>query len=230
MRLSDFNFENHSSNDFWKNHSPEGGFSIMTMNAEIYYMVKSQGDWGDIIKRVGYFVCDGVGLALGYRFLTGKEAVKCSGADLVESLIEQFPKTPTYIWGTTEENIQKAAKAYKKRGLNLVGFHNGFTGQEEEILKEIKRSGAKLCFIGMGGRRQMEITVLVNKRLGITTMNVGGTFDVASGKFIRAPKAAQRLGLEWLWRMAIEPKRLKRLPALFGFVWFVALEKIGSVK
>jgi N-acetylglucosaminyldiphosphoundecaprenol N-acetyl-beta-D-mannosaminyltransferase len=48
-------------------------------------------------------------------------------------------------------------------------------------------------------------------------MTAGGSFDVAGGKFKRAPLFFQKIGLEWLWRMFADPKRLKRLPALDWF-------------
>lgn len=227
MKLSSFNFENYTSDFFWQKHSPQKVFCVMTLNAEGFYLIKTQKGWGKIIKNVDYFVCDGVGLAKGYQFLTGKKPVKCSGVDLVDSLIIKAPQTPTYIWGSTEENIQKAAKAYKKRGLNLVGFHNGFTGKDEEVLEKIKKSGAKIVFVGMRAKRQMELAVLINKKLGITSMNVGGSFDVAGGVFMRAPIFIQKIGFEWLWRMMLDPKRFKRLPLIFGFLWLVLLEKLG---
>jgi N-acetylglucosaminyldiphosphoundecaprenol N-acetyl-beta-D-mannosaminyltransferase len=227
MKLSDFKFENYTPEEFWKFHAPDGGFSIMATHAEKYYMMKSQGDWDKIVSQITYVIGDGVGLAIGYWFLTGKKIVKCSGVDLIETLIAQFPKTPTYIWGTKPEIIKKAAEIYKKRGLNIVGFHDGYNGTPEEVIADIKKSGAKICFVGMSNKKQMDMVVKVNKELGITTMSAGGSFDVASGTFKRSPVLFQRIGLEWLWRMIIEPKRFKRLPALFIFSWYVIRERFN---
>jgi N-acetylglucosaminyldiphosphoundecaprenol N-acetyl-beta-D-mannosaminyltransferase len=204
--------------------------AVLPMHAEKWFLIQKQGDWDGILRKVDIFVADGVGLAWGYRFLTGKKVQKISGIDLINQLIEQKPKTKTFIWGTTEKNIIKAAKLYKQRGLNVVGFHNGFSGKDEDILVEIKKSGAEIVFVGMGARRAAELVVKIKEELGISAMTAGGSFDVASGEFKRAPIVFQRVGLEWLWRMIIEPKRIKRLPALLGFVYYVLREKLLMIR
>lgn len=226
MKLSEINFYNGGRENAWEDFLKTPLF-VLPMHAEKWFLIKKRGGWDKILKEADVFVADGVGLSLGYKLVSGKNVQKISGVDLIEDVVNNHPKTPTYIWGTTEENIQKAAKAYKKRGLNLVGFHNGFTGQDEEVLEEIKKSGAKVAFIGMVPKRAAELCVRINKELKITSMTAGGSFDVAGGEFKRAPLITQKLGLEWLWRMMLDPKRFKRLPSLIGFVWYVLLEKIG---
>lgn len=210
---------------FWDEYINKSVF-ILPMHAEKWFLIKKDNSWGNILKKVDVFVADGVGLSWGYRFLTGKSVLKISGIDLINLLIEKYPKTPTYIWGTTEENIQKAAKEYKKRGLNIVGYHDGFSGKDENIIDNIRQSGAKVCFVGNSAKRAAELAVKIHEELKITTMTAGGSFDVASGNQRRAPKIFQKIGLEWFWRMIIDLKRFKRLPALFGFVWYVFLEKV----
>jgi N-acetylglucosaminyldiphosphoundecaprenol N-acetyl-beta-D-mannosaminyltransferase len=225
MRLSSIRFEESSLDKFWAKYTNERVL-VLPMHAEKWYLSKKQNDWDEVLKEVDVFVADGVGLVWGYRFLTGKKVSKISGIDLIERLVSNHPETPTYIWGTTPENIERAAKNYKKRGLNLVGFHDGFSGKDDEILAEIKKSGAKVVFVGVGPRRAAELCVRIKKEIGISAMTAGGSFDVAGGKFKRAPLFLQKIGLEWLWRMFTDPKRLKRLPALIGFVYYVIKEKI----
>jgi N-acetylglucosaminyldiphosphoundecaprenol N-acetyl-beta-D-mannosaminyltransferase len=227
MKLVEIIFYNKEGATFWDGNLQDSVY-ILPLHAEKWYLIQKQGDWDKILKEVDIFVADGVGLAWGYRFLTGKKVSKISGIDLIERLVSDHPETPTYIWGTTSENIERAAENYKKRGLNLVGFHDGYSGKDDEILAEIKKSGAKVVFVGMGPRRAAELCVRIKNELGVTTMTAGGSFDVVGGKFKRAPLFFQKIGLEWLWRMFADPKRLKRLPALIGFVYYVIKEKIKT--
>lgn len=229
MRLSELTFFNQKRKSLWGNALLDP-FFILPLHAEKWYLIQRQGDWAEILKNVDVFVADGVGLAWGYRFLTGKKVQKISGIDLINKLIQEFPQTPTYLWGTKSEIIKKAAQNYQKRGLNVVGFHDGFSGEDNQIIREIKRSGAKVCFVGMGARRAAELALKIHQELGITTMTAGGSFDVAAGNYKRASLIVQKMGLEWLWRMICDPKRFKRLPALFGFVWYIIKEKYGTKK
>ncbi len=217
----------YKSNNFWDKNIKKSVF-ILPLHAEKWALIQKQDDWDNILNNVDVFVADGVGLSLGYWFLTGKKIEKISGIDLINQLIEEYPKTPTYIWGTTEDNIKRAAKSYKSQGLNLVGYHDGFTGDDNKIIENIKKSGAKVCFIGMGAKRAAELALRVHRELKITTMTAGGSFDVASGVYKRSPLIIQRIGLEWLWRMVIEPKRFKRFPRLLMFIWYIIKEKYGK--
>jgi N-acetylglucosaminyldiphosphoundecaprenol N-acetyl-beta-D-mannosaminyltransferase len=227
MKLSQIDFYHGVSTGFWEEYLQKPVF-ILPMHAEKWHLIEKKSGWDEILKGVDLFVADGVGLVWGYRFLTGKRVQKISGIDLINRLIEELPETPTYIWGTKPEIIANAVKSYKEKGLNVVGYHDGFSGKDEEIIAEIKKSGAKVCFVGMGARRAAEIALRIHRELGITTMTAGGSFDVASGEFKRAPLMFQKVGLEWLWRMFADPKRFKRLPALMGFVWDIMREKMDK--
>jgi len=227
MNLAELKFYSQPANKFWERASEQGAF-ILPMHAEKWHLIKKQGDWDEILGGVDIFVADGVGLAWGYKFLTGKKVQKVSGIDLINQLITEAPKTPTYIWGTKPEIIANAAKSYKEKGLNVVGYHDGFSGNDEEIIAHIKESGAKVCFVGMGAKRAAGLAHRIHQELRITTMTAGGSFDVASGTFKRAPLFFQKVGLEWFWRMLADPKRLKRLPALISFIWYIIREKMDK--
>lgn len=227
MWLAKFSFYSNMSGPAWACLLKKPTF-ILPMHAEKWALIQKQGDWADILSAVDVFVADGVGLVWGYQFLTGKVVPKISGIDLISTLIAEAPETPVYLWGTNAKNIKKAAGSYKKSGLNVVGWHDGFSGQDSDILKEIKKSEAKAVFVGMGARRAAELCVRIKKELKLTAMTAGGSFDVASGNLKRAPKLFQQIGLEWLWRMLVDPKRFMRLPKLFLFVWYIIKEKYAK--
>ena len=113
------------------------------------------------------------------------------------------------------------------------GYRNGFFSDEEEdkIAHEINESGADMVFVAIPSPKK-EIfnekyrSTMHNVRL---IMGVGGTFDVISGKVKRAPRWMQDNGLEWLYRLILEPRRMwKRY--LFGNLKFIRLVMMDYFK
>lgn len=108
--------------------------------------------------------------------------------------------------------------------LPVVGYHSGyFTAEEEvDILDEIQRSGAQLVFVAFGVPKQ---EFWIQEKLahldGVVAMGVGGSFDVLAGMLKRAPVWMQENRLEWLYRLALQPKRIIRMLALPKFMWTV---------
>jgi N-acetylglucosaminyldiphosphoundecaprenol N-acetyl-beta-D-mannosaminyltransferase len=115
-------------------------------------------------------------------------------------------------------------------GLVVAGERNGFFTAEEEdaVCDQIRASGAKLLFVGLGSPRQ---EFWIARRLASTgagaAIGIGGAFDVISGRVERAPLFWQNLGLEWLFRLIREPRRWRRQLALPMFVWLVTLDALG---
>ncbi len=115
--------------------------------------------------------------------------------------------------------------------LALVGWQHGYYPPETEgeIVGEIRRARPDLLFVGMGTpmkefwlhRNQYEIGVPF-------AMGVGGSFDVLVGRVRRAPRWAQEAGLEWLWRLAQEPRRMWRRYLIGNpyFVWLVLRDAV----
>ena len=95
--------------------------------------------------------------------------------------------------------------------LLVCGTHSGYFEQDLPVVEAINGAQAQVLFVGMGSPRQ-ELWLgrnwaELNCRIGLT---VGGAFDVVAGKLSRAPLRMQKIGLEWVWRMLQEPRRLGR--------------------
>ena len=84
-------------------------------------------------------------------------------------------------------------------------------------------------FVALGAPKQeYYIEEMAKKTKGVVYMAVGGSFDIISGRLRRAPLFMRRMGLEWLWRLILEPWRIRRQLALVEFVWMVLKEKLIS--
>lgn len=113
------------------------------------------------------------------------------------------------------EVVKKTKKVLeeKYKGINIVGYENGYEQNYKKIIKKINDSKANIIFVAKGSPKQ-EIWIYENyKKINSNIyMGVGGSFDVISGNIKRAPKIFLKLGLEWLYRMIKEPKRFIEFP------------------
>jgi N-acetylglucosaminyldiphosphoundecaprenol N-acetyl-beta-D-mannosaminyltransferase len=114
--------------------------------------------------------------------------------------------------------------------LSVAGTRSGYFRDEESphVASAIAASGARILLAGMGFPRQEYWLAAHLRETGCGVgIGVGGSFDVIAGRIERAPEPVRRLGLEWLYRLAKEPRRWRRQLALPRFVWLVALDDLG---
>jgi len=137
---------------------------------------------------------------------------RVTGVDLMKSIIKQT-KQPVFLLGAAPGIADKAAPALNSK--NIVGTYAGSPSEKEsaKAIKKINNSAAKILFVAYGAPAQ-ELWIarhLKNLKNIKIAVGVGGSFDFISGTKKRAPKSMQKLGLEWLYRIAQEPKRIKRI-------------------
>jgi N-acetylglucosaminyldiphosphoundecaprenol N-acetyl-beta-D-mannosaminyltransferase len=118
-----------------------------------------------------------------------------------------------FFLGAREEVVRALAEASVRRhpGLRIAGWRNGYfaPGEDDRVVAEIRASGAAMLFVGMPSPFKDLWCERHRDALGVPViLGVGGSFDVLAGFVRRAPAWMQRVGLEWLWRVAMEPRRL----------------------
>jgi N-acetylglucosaminyldiphosphoundecaprenol N-acetyl-beta-D-mannosaminyltransferase len=158
---------------------------------------------------------DGIGVVLAARWLGIPVKERVAGIDLfLETLALCAAKgfRPFFL-GATPDIVHRAADeaARKYPGIRFAGTRDGYfrPQQEAEIVTEIRDSGADCLFIGMPTPRKERFLATHRDRLGVPfIMGVGGSFDVLAGHVRRAPPIIQAAGLEWLFRVYQEPRRM----------------------
>jgi N-acetylglucosaminyldiphosphoundecaprenol N-acetyl-beta-D-mannosaminyltransferase len=118
-----------------------------------------------------------------------------------------------YFLGATEAVLGRVVERVRREfpALRVAGARNGYfdPSAEPDIASDIRRSGADLLFIAMTSPRKEKFIGTWGDATGCKVLHgVGGSFDVFAGHVARAPEAWQRLGLEWLYRVVQEPRRL----------------------
>jgi len=173
---------------------------------------------------------DGQSIVWAVRFLGHKIPERVTGIDLFQNLLHlSFEKGyQCYFFGAREEIVKKVVDIVSTNFSPkiIAGYRNGYYADDEEpkIASIIAESGANILFVAISSPKKEQFLAKYRNILNPVSfiMGVGGSFDVVSGQIKRAPLWMQRIGLEWLYRVKQEPRRMwKRY--LIGNIKFVLL-------
>jgi len=174
---------------------------------------------------------DGQAVVWASRILGQPLKERVAGIDLMENLVELAHKKnyKVFFLGAKEQVVSKVVSIYSDKYSNdiIAGYRNGYfdENQEQDIAKQISQSGANILFVAISSPKK-EFFLNQNKQFLKNVnfiMGVGGSFDVVSGLVKRAPFWMQKIGMEWFYRFAQEPKRMWRryLIGNVKFIWMV---------
>ena len=196
-------------------------------------------DFHRVVDEADLVVPDGRPLVWGLRLLGQKKASQVRGADLMMSLCKKAEKKkiPIGLYGGSPETLSRLV-AFMKGALPDLAipfcssppFRPLSKEEDEEYVKEIQRSGAKILFVGLGCPKQEYWMYKHRNRLQCVAVGVGAAFDFISGRKKNAPRYMQKTGLEWIFRLGTEPKRLL---ARYGrhnprFIWYFGKQLLRS--
>ncbi|WP_022798088.1 WecB/TagA/CpsF family glycosyltransferase [Thermus islandicus] len=198
---------------------------VVTLNPEIAVRAREDEALRRAILEAELVTPDGVGILWAVRRLHGvalKERV--TGVDLTLALLQGFPGLRVYLLGGKPGVAERAAREAERLGATVVGHHHGYFREEGPVVEAIRRAAPDLLLVGMGERQETFIhrhKAALGARVAV---GVGGTLDVLAGEAKRPPLWAQRLGLEWLLRVGLDPRRWRRAPRLWRFLYMVLRE------
>lgn len=197
------------------------------------FLVEAQKDeeFRKILNEADLSLSDGVGPVLASRIM-GQEALKgrVMGVDLVQALFKGLgAKYSVFLFGAKEGVAREATDRIKIKypAANIVGTINGYIGDEEAI-GAINNSNADILLVALGMPKQEKwiynnLKRLPNIKLAI---GVGGAFNFISGRVRRAPRGVQKMGLEWFWRLFVQPSQWRKTwRSVILFSWLVLKEK-----
>ena len=210
------------------------GAQVVTLGTEMVVYAQHDSAFRAVINSSALSLCDTVGVLAVARRRGAQLNERVTGVELMERLCQRAAAEglPVYLFGGAEGVAADAAAILEVSfpGLIIAGARNGFYTSEEEpaIVETIRNSGARILFVGLGSPRQ-EMWLARNLRASGcgAGIGVGGSFDVISGRVKRAPMIWRQLGIEWLYRLIRDPRRLRRQLALPYFIWLVVLDRLG---
>ncbi|MDX9892987.1 MAG: WecB/TagA/CpsF family glycosyltransferase [Patescibacteria group bacterium] len=210
---------------------------LVTPNPEFIVATNQDHEFKEILNYADIAVADGVGL-IKIAKLLGQRLQRVTGVDLVwliSELAEQ-QNCSVYLLGAAETVAAQTATVLKENLPNLIvaGAESGgdITDPKEidhELIERINDSQAAILFVALGQIKQEKwifyhLDQLPNIKVAV---GIGGAFDYISGNVLRAPKILRNLGLEWLFRLILQPQRYKRIfTATVIFPWLVLIDQI----
>lgn len=206
---------------------------VVTVNPEFVVMAQQDGDFRDTLNRADLALPDGVGIVWASQILGKPLRERVAGSDLVERLAEWASRRGhnLYLLGARPGVAQEAARRWQGRypGLRIVGAYPGSPSPQEEgeIVARVRAAAPDILLVAYGAPAQDRWIRRNLERLGVpVSMGVGGALDFVSGRARRAPPWVRRLGLEWLFRLAQEPWRWRRMTRLPRFAFLVMRSRL----
>jgi N-acetylglucosaminyldiphosphoundecaprenol N-acetyl-beta-D-mannosaminyltransferase len=196
---------------------------VTTPNPEMLVEAHKNQPFRDVLNRTALNLPDGAGLLWASKEI--KERV--TGTDTLIQLCAEGSER-VFLLGAAEGVAEKAAEILKQKNsaLQIVGTYAGSPSidDEQEIINRINAASPTLLFVAYGAPKQdLWIDRNLKKMPSVkVAMGIGGAFDFITGKQKRAPSLMRSLGLEWLWRLIREPRRIGRIGnAVVVFPWLV---------
>lgn len=211
---------------------------IVSLNPEIVVIAQKDAEFMNILSESDIQICDGIGIALGGSILGFQVGKRIAGADLMEIILKNQMTSGLHVLllGGESDIAEKLALCYSKKypkltfkGLQGIKDISQPTADEERrIFSIVADYKPQIVFVAFGSPWQEKWIWRHKKKFkGSVCMGVGGGFDFAVGSVQRAPVFVRLIGLEWLFRLILQPWRIKRQTRLFEFMWLVFLQKIG---
>lgn len=209
---------------------------VVTPNPEIVMLCKDTPALTEALGTAAMVLPDGVGVIYGARILGTPLRARVPGIDFAAQLIERMSMTAhnrVFLFGAKPGVAEKAGEALTARypGLVIAGTSDGYFSDDAPIIANINQAKPDLLLVCLGAPKQ-ELWMQKNAaELDVGVMaGLGGALDVFAGTVKRAPEGWQRLGLEWLYRLIKEPRRIGRMIKLPVFIMDAAAARIRGKK
>jgi N-acetylglucosaminyldiphosphoundecaprenol N-acetyl-beta-D-mannosaminyltransferase len=216
---------------------------IVTPNAQHINNLQGDSFFRKIYRQAFLVVPDGVSILWAAKFLGTPLKGKVSGSNLFEKLCELGASKPLKIFllGGRPQAADRAAEVLEQRypGLNIAGTYcppYGFEYDPSEIElinRKISTAAPDILFVGLGSPKQEKWIYEHYQQLKVpVSIGIGVSFEFTAGMVRRAPVWMQENGLEWLFRLTVEPKRLWRRYVIGNplFILLILQQKIGLTK
>lgn len=209
---------------------------LVTLNTYGLVLSLKDAEFRDVLLNADIITPDGGGILLGARLLGIPIHERVSGIDLIAEICKLCVEEnySLFLLGGKEEHVQLAKQNLERdfHGLRISGVRNGYFSDKDEpdVIRMINEAKTDILLVGFGMPKQEKWMHTRREALSVPfCMGVGGSFDVLSGQLNRAPLWMQNAGLEWLYRVLQEPKRLPRLWVIPYYFYVIFVEKIRRV-
>jgi N-acetylglucosaminyldiphosphoundecaprenol N-acetyl-beta-D-mannosaminyltransferase len=194
---------------------PRVAHTVITLNAALLCMMRRDAELRVACRAGDLIVADGVPVVWTSKLAGVPLPERVAGVDLTVRLLAEGAARglSVYFLGARPEVIRSLMDYCHRNhpGLKVVGARDGYFAPSDHpaIVAEIARLAPDMLFVGMPSPFKETWCQRHRDALGVPVIvGVGGTFDVLTGYVRRAPRALQAVGMEWSWRLAMEPRKM----------------------
>lgn len=205
---------------------------VVTADSSGIVSAQSDQEFMHILRTANLVTPDSVGVLWACRRKGRRLPGRVSGVDILGRLCDSSSRSGHRIYllgsapGVAELAAEKLRLLYP--GCNIVGTRHGYfpSDSDEVVANEVAEAKPDILFVAMGIPRQEKFIASTKEIVRApVAMGVGGSLDVFSGRVKRAPRLFQRLSLEWLWRVILNPRKVSKVLSLPRFIWMVLRDK-----
>lgn len=214
-----------------------GSFILACANPHSLVVAHTDAEFRDALERASAVVADGVGCAWAARLARISVGPRITGSDFFVSVMTALNRTGgrAFFFGSRDEVLQKlvarVTHTFPRVDVATLSppFRHWSGDENDEMVKKIGQFEPDVLWVGMTAPKQEKWVALNAARLQVPVIgSIGAVFDYYAGVTQRAPQWICNLGLEWLYRLPREPKRLWRRTLISAplFLWLVFRERI----
>lgn len=203
---------------------------IVAINPEKLMKAKDDPALKALLNRAEFQIPDGIGVIIASKIQKGNITSRVTGVDMMDRIVREASRTGKSIFlygakpGVAEAAAAKLIETYPD--LKVAGTQDGYEKDTSKVIAKINEAKPDILFVAMGSPKQeLWIEEHRDNLHPILYQGVGGSFDVLAGNIKRAPAAFQKAGAEWLYRLLLEPSRIKRQMNLPKFLFEIIRRK-----
>lgn len=216
--------------------APRSSHTVITANASHLCMMRRNPELAKACRTSHLTVADGMSVVWALRASGQSIPERIAGVDLMAHLLAAAGehRLRVYFLGARREVVTALVERSRALypGIEIAGSRDGYFGPDDHLgmVEEIRASRAHMLFVGMPSPFKETWCERHRQRLNVPVIiGVGGSFDVLAGFIKRAPRWVQSLGLEWFWRLLMEPRKLwkRYLTTNSEFIWLSGREIVA---
>lgn len=203
---------------------------VSFVNANALNLCYQHEDFLDSLLQSDYLLRDGKGMEMLYKSIGKDPGLNLNGTDLIPRFLPLLEGKRVALLGTTETFLDNAARRLAEQGVDVVLKVDGFR-DTENYLPLVEASRPDFIIMGMGMPKQERVSVFLKRHLTkpCVIVNGGAILDFWGGKVRRAPPWFREHGLEWLFRLMMEPRRLFRRYVIGNVLFMWRARRLQSI-
>lgn len=210
---------------------------VVSLNPENVVLANEAKDFMEVIRAAQIRIIDGVGIVLAGQILNIDVGERLTGVDLMSDLVKEASRMRlrVVLIGGEANLAERLADCYNRAypeakfiGLQAIKkIKNPKKEEEDKLFSIVAEYKPHLLFAAFGSPDQ-ELWLYRNRAYlkGVVCMGVGGAFEFLGHEIRRAPARIRIIGLEWLFRLILQPWRWRRQLRLIKFMWLVVKERL----